>query len=200
MAEVLQIKAAIFDFDGTLVDTMPLHFEAYRRVFADLGLELTRSDFFGNIGGKASETIPRFLRGRSAGISNEEVHRRKKALVSELLRKETIPVLETAQLLGVLRPHLRLALASSGSRAGIEVVLERLGWTRFFDAVVCGEDVASGKPAPECFLRAASLIDVPPAGCLVFEDTDDGVTAAKAAGMSVFDVRRAAAPSWSAGA
>lgn len=189
------IKAAIFDFDGTLVDTMPLHYEAYRRVFAELGVELSRADFFGNVGGKASETIPRFLKGRQVSVGPGEIHRRKKNVVAELLRSEPIPVLEVARLLAVLRPHLKLAVASSGSRAGIEVVMGRLGWSALFDAVVSGEDVSSGKPAPECFLKAAALLGVEPAACMVFEDTDDGVAAARAARMQVFDVRRAPAPS-----
>lgn len=189
------IKAAIFDFDGTLVDTMPLHYEAYRRVFAELGVDLSRADFFGNIGGKASETIPRFLNGRTVAVGTTEIHRRKKGVVGELLRTEPIVVLEAAQLLRVLKPHLKLAIASSGSRAGIDVVMGRLGWSALFEAVVSGEDVAAGKPAPECFLKAASLLGVDPAACMVFEDTDDGVAAARAAGMQVFDVRRASAPS-----
>lgn len=194
------IKAAIFDFDGTLVDTMPLHYEAYRRVFAELGVELSPADFFGNIGGKASETIPRFLRGRTVAVGADEIHRRKKTVVAGLLEREPIPVLEAARLLRVLRPHHKLAVASSGSRAGIELVLNRMGWTPLFDALVSGEDVKEGKPAPECFLKAAALLGVEAASCMVFEDTDDGVAAARAAGMEVFDVRRAPAPSLRSGA
>jgi beta-phosphoglucomutase family hydrolase len=196
----IPIKAAIFDFDGTLVDTMPLHYEAYRQVFAELGLELTRRDYFENIGGKASETIPRFLRGRTVPISNEEIHKRKKAIVLQLLAVVPVTTLESARLVPLLRPHIKIAIASSGSRAGIEMVLGRLGWSSLFDAVVTGDDVVQGKPAPECFLKAASLLGVEARACLVFEDTDDGVEAARSAGMDVFDVRRATAPPWSGAA
>jgi len=184
-------RGLIFDFDGTLVDTMPIHYRAYHQTFAELGLELSPGDFYGNIGGKASETIPRFLRGRPCAVSVAELHARKQVLAHELLHTEAIPVLAAAALLIALRGTLPIAMASSGSRSGIDVVLDRLGWRDHFDAIVTGQDVTRGKPAPDIFLLAAERIEVPPRRCLVFEDTDDGVAAARAAHMAVFDVRRA---------
>ncbi len=181
----------IFDLDGTLVDTMPLHYQAYRRTFAEVGIELSPDDFYGNIGGKASETIPRFLRGRGCAWSVEQLHARKQEHALALLRTAELPVLAAAELLTVFRGTLPIALASSGSRSGIDVILERLGWRDQFDAIVTGRDVARGKPAPDIFLRAAELLGIAPVRCLVFEDTDDGVAAARAARMAVFDVRRA---------
>lgn len=189
------VDGAIFDFDGTLVDTMPLHYEAYRRTFAEVDLELSRQDFFGNIGGSARETIPKFLRGRACRWSVAEIHARKQAVALELFTSAEIPILATAALLPLLHGRLPIALASSGSRSGIELILRRLDWERYFQAVVTGADAAHGKPAPDLFLIAAERITVAPARCLVFEDTDDGIAAARAAGMSVFDVRRAVAPS-----
>jgi beta-phosphoglucomutase len=183
------VRAVIFDFDGTLVDTMPIHFEAYRRVFDEMGLELTRADFFDNIGGKAPETIPRFLRGRAAPLTVQEIHARKRATLDVLLESVEIPVLATAALLPWLHGLVPIAIASSGSRPGIEKILARLGWEKYFRAVICGEDVPNGKPAPDLFLRAAQEIECAPEGCLVFEDTSDGVEAARAAGMHVVDVR-----------
>jgi len=82
-----------------------------------------------------------------------------------------------------------MALASSGSRPGIEVILERFGWQRYFAAVITGEDTPHGKPAPDCFLLAADKLAVSPAACLVFEDTDAGLQAAANAGMKAIDVR-----------
>lgn len=183
--------AVIFDFDGTLVDTMPLHFEAYRRTFAEVGLELAPADFYANIGGTARETIPKFLRGRNCPRTVAELHARKQALAQELLASEELVVLATATLLPLFHQRMPIALASSGSRSGIDVVLDRLAWRRYFDVVLTGEDVTRGKPAPEIFMRAAERLRVAPAACTVFEDTDDGVAAARAAGMAVFDVRRA---------
>ncbi|HEY0193331.1 MAG TPA: HAD family phosphatase [Kofleriaceae bacterium] len=187
--------ALIFDFDGTLVDTMPIHFEAYRQTFAEAGIELAPGEFYAHIGGKASETIPRFLAGRPCGRSVAELHARKQVIAVELLASEPIPVLAAATLLQAWHGAAPIALASSGSRSGIELVLERLGWRAMFDVVVTGGDVARGKPAPDLFLLAAERLGVAPPRCLVFEDTDDGVAAARAAQMAVFDVRLAPAPS-----
>lgn len=184
-----ELDAAIFDFDGTLVDTMPVHYEAYRRTFADAGIELTPSDYYDNVGGTWREAIPRFLRGRPCSLTNEELHDRKQALVLSVLRTAEIPQLAASRLLPLLRGRVKMAVASSGSRATVELVLERLGWKSWFGAVVTGEDVAVGKPAPDLFLLAARSIDVAPARCLVFEDNDDGIAAAVAAGMATFDVR-----------
>jgi len=189
------IAALIFDFDGTLVDTMPLHFEAYRRVLAEVDVELSQADFYGNIGGNARETIPKFLRGRPCRLSSEEIHTRKKAVVSELFESSPIPVLETARLLDAFSGHFKTALASSGSRMGIEQILRRLDWMDRFDVIVTGEDRARGKPFPDLFLLAAQKLGVEPSRCLVFEDTDVGVAAGRQAGMRVFDVRNAAAKS-----
>jgi beta-phosphoglucomutase-like phosphatase (HAD superfamily) len=187
-------EAAIFDFDGTLVDTMPLHYEAYRQVFAEVGVELTPDDFYGNVGGKASETIPRFLRGRPCAVGVDELHARKKARFDVLLDDVEIPVLETAKLVPVFASLTKVGLASSGARPGIEKILARLGWREWFGAIVTGDDAARGKPAPDLFLLAASRLGVDPLRCVAFEDTDDGVASATAAGMTVFDVRRAVAP------
>jgi len=190
------ITALIFDFDGTLVDTMPLHFEAYRRTLAEVGIDLSEADFFSSIGGNARETIPKLLRGRPCPWTVAEIHARKKSLVSELFATSPIPVLETAHLLELFAGHFRMALASSGSRMGIEQILRRLEWMDRFDVIVTGEDVPNGKPAPDLFLLAAEKLGVEPGGCVVFEDTDAGVMAAERGGMHVFDVRATAAKSW----
>jgi beta-phosphoglucomutase-like phosphatase (HAD superfamily) len=188
------VDAVIFDLDGTLVDSMPVHFEAYRQVLAEVGIELAEADFYAHIGGKASETIPRFLAGRPCPLAPAEVHARKKALVGQLIARQPPRPLASAVLLPCLHGHFRLALASSGSRPGVEQILAAHGWTRYFDVVLTGEDVTRGKPAPDVFLLAAERLGVAPAGCLVVEDTRDGVAAARAAGMAVLDLRDALSP------
>lgn len=189
------IAAAIFDFDGTLVDTMPLHFEAYRRVLAEVDIELAPADFFDHIGGNARETIPKFLRGRLCPLSIQDIHDRKKQLVNRLLAECPIPILETAKLLPLFARTMRVALVSSGSRPGVEIVLSRLGWDRYFAVVITGEDAPRGKPAPDLFLLAAQKLQVAPESCIVFEDTQAGLEAAERAGMRPFDVRATLAPS-----
>jgi HAD superfamily hydrolase (TIGR01509 family) len=183
------IRAAIFDFDGTLVDSMPLHYEAYRRVLAAEGIDLARETFFGAVGGTAGEVIPRLLGDRTCAVPPAELHRRKKAELTTLLDEGPVPVLGAAVLLEVLAGTHRLAIASSGSRPGITQMLAGLGWTDLFEVVVTGEDVDHGKPAPDPFLLAAERLGVAPEECVALEDTDDGVASATAAGMLVLDVR-----------
>lgn len=181
-------SAYAFDFDGTLVDTMGLHFEAYRRVFEEVGIELTRDDFFTNIGGKASETIPLFLRGRPCSLTISELHVRKKKEVADLFREADLTVLPAARLLPALSQFAPVALVSSGSRPGIEQLLDRLGWRSYFKVIVTGEDTERSKPDPMPYLLAANLLGFSPADVLAFEDTAAGWDSANAAGMTVFQV------------
>lgn len=184
-----QLDAAIFDFDGTLVDTMPLHYQAYRQTFADAGVALSEQDYFDNVGGTWRETIPRFLRGRECRWTVEQLHDRKQERVLDVLRTVEIPRLAASRLLPLLAGRVRMAIASSGSRATVELIVSRLRWEHYFEAILTGEDAPRGKPAPDLFLRAAERLEIPPTRCLVFEDTDDGIAAAIAAGMTPFDVR-----------
>jgi HAD superfamily hydrolase (TIGR01509 family) len=183
------LNGVLFDLDGTLIDTMPLHYQAYRRTFLEMGLSLSPEGFYGNVGGTAMETIPRFLAGREAPWSIAEIHERKKRELAVLLEEADLVVLPTALLLPLLRGRVPMAVATSGARPGVEQMLGRLGWLETFQAVVTAEDVRNGKPAPEVYLEAARRIGVPASECLAFEDTDDGVASARAAGTTVVDVR-----------
>jgi HAD superfamily hydrolase (TIGR01509 family) len=185
----LSLHGVLFDLDGTLIDTMPLHYEAYRRTFLEMGLSLTPEGFYGNVGGTALETIPRFLAGRPAPSSVAEIHERKKRELAKLLDDVDLVVLPAANLLPLLRGRVPMAVATSGARPGVEKMLRRLGWLETFQAVVTAEDVKNGKPAPEVYLEAARRLGVPAGECLAFEDTDDGVASARAAGCTVVDVR-----------
>ncbi len=183
------LLAGIFDLDGTLVDSMPLHYEAYRRVFAVLGVDLAREHFMESAAGVASETIPRLLAGRDVAVSTAEIHRRKVEMAASLLRESPPVVLQAANLLDLLEGKVPMAIASSGTRSSVMATLDSLGWAPRFDAIVTGDDVARGKPAPDQFLLAAEQLHVPPSACLVFEDSDAGLVAAKAAKMQTFDIR-----------
>jgi len=183
------LHGVLFDLDGTLIDTMPLHYEAYRRTFLEMNLALTPEGFYGNVGGTALETIPRFLAGRKAPWSVKEIHERKKRALATLLDDAELVVLPAANLLPLLRGRVPMAVATSGARPGVEKMLRRLGWTEIFQAIVTAEDVKNGKPAPEVYLEAARRIGVLPSDCLALEDTDDGAASARAAGCTVVDVR-----------
>lgn len=193
MKEIISIidqpfQAIAFDFDGTLIDTLPLHFEAYRKVFESVNLELTFDDFYQNIGGKAAETIPLFLRGRHTTLTIEEIHSRKKDEIATLFQHASLKILPTARMLPLIVGQLPLALVSAGSKPGILQLLERLNWLNFFDVIITGEDTLKSKPDPAPYLLAAKRLGIEPGSIAVFEDTSSGLQSAKAAGMSIFDV------------
>lgn len=189
------VEAVLFDLDGTLVDTMPLHFSAYRDVLGEFGVALDFQAFMAASGGAARETIPKLLGGVATDVSVEEIHRRKVVRTTELLASSVPAALPCSLLLPVFSALLPVALVSSGSRRSVETTLSTMGWHHLFRAVVTGDDVVRSKPDPEGYLKGANLLGVDPARCLVFEDMEDGVAAARAAGMQVFDVR-SALPAW----
>lgn len=187
-------EALLFDLDGTLVDTMPLHYQAYAKVLTTYGLVLTEAAYMAAIGAPARVAIPQFI--ASAGgvaVSSKTIaaiHASKKDAFAAILHDEEPRSLPAAGLLQRVRARRRCGLVSSGNRAGVAAIIDKMGWNGWFAAVVTGDDVALGKPHPDPFLEAARLLDVAPASCLVFEDTADGLEAARRAGMRAIDVTR----------
>ena len=180
----------IFDCDGTLADTMPLHFRAWTRTMENLEGQFPE-DLFYAWGGKPTDVIVRQLNARfGLSLDIEKTARQKEdyflALVSEVEAIE--PVLDFAKSLRGIAP---MAVASGGHHELVDSTLAALGITELFDAVVCAEDYAQGKPAPDPFLEAARRLQVPAHDCVVFEDSPTGIEAAEAAGMAhVFVPRR----------
>lgn len=177
----------IFDCDGTLADTMPLHYRAWHKILAEHGMTFSET-FFYELGGKPTELIFELLRrdhglvlaDAAAAIERKEEYFA--ALIHEVKPIEAVVAV-------ALRWHgiVPLAVASGGLRRYVDLTLEAIGIRRLFDAVVCVEDYVRAKPHPDPFLEAARRLGVAPDGCLVFEDSALGVQAAAAAGMqSVF--------------
>jgi beta-phosphoglucomutase family hydrolase len=178
-----EFGAYIFDCDGTLADTMPLHYRAWTRLLDEHRAPFPEELFY-SLGGKPSETILELLRDQH-GLQIQDVRRaaaRKEAYFLELLHevRPIEPVLQFARRWHGIKP---LAVASGGFRSNVEITLDALGIRELFDALVCVEDYVHGKPDPEAFLEAARRMKVPAQQCLVFEDSALGVQAAEAAGM-----------------
>lgn len=172
----------IFDCDGTIAHTMPIHYRAWSRAMQDFGGQFPE-DLFYEWGGMPTPVIVERLNAKyGLSMKVEETVRRKEdyylASVHEVM--PVVPVLEIAQRMHGIKP---LAIASGGHRELVEATLKAIEIYDMFDAVVCAEDYVNGKPAPDPFLEAAKRIGVKPEDCLVFEDSPTGVEAAKAAGM-----------------
>jgi beta-phosphoglucomutase-like phosphatase (HAD superfamily) len=173
----------IFDCDGTLADTMPLHFRAWTRIVEELGGSFPEEMFY-QTGGKPTVQILAMLRDEH-GLKVGDVQRtaeRKEEYFLELIHeiKPIDAVVQVARRWYGIKP---LAVASGGFRRQIERTLDALGIRQLFNTLVCVEDYARGKPYPDAFLEAARRLNVPPADCLVFEDSPLGLQAAVAAGM-----------------
>lgn len=192
------LSAALFDLDGTLVDTMPMHYEAYRDVLSELGISIDFDFFMSVSGGPARETIPKLIGAVKIDTPTHEVHLRKQLRMDQLLSQKAPETLPCSILLHRFAEMLPVGLVSSGSRKSVESTLNSLGWRDLFQVIITGDDVKKGKPAPEGYLAAARFLDVEPSNCLVFEDMEEGILAATSAGMQVFDLRKAL-PVWRTG-
>jgi len=182
------IRALIFDCDGTLADTMPLHWRAWSQIRARHGFEFSEERFYA-LGGVPSRHILAMLCDEQGLTLDPLVVAREKEQAYLALMLEVGPV---EAVVAIAREHwkkLPMAVASGGSRSAIEKVLAHLGIRDLFDAVVTNEDVVHQKPAPDIFLEAARRLSVPPALCRAYEDTDLGLEAIRAAGMEAVDVR-----------
>jgi beta-phosphoglucomutase len=186
-------EAIVMDYDGTIADTLPLHYEAYRQVFAELGIELTAKQYLDSIGGIAREIIPKLLNGKKCSASISEIHNKKTKLFLSIIETKEIQLLETAKLLPVFYGKYKLAIASAGAGIQIHRMIDKLNIRKYFDVIVVGEDVKRGKPHPEALFLCSKLMNVDPEKCLMFGDTNADRDAAIAANMSFFDVRNAEA-------
>ncbi|HEV2394443.1 MAG TPA: HAD family phosphatase [Verrucomicrobiae bacterium] len=183
------IKGIIFDCDGTLADTMPLHWRAWQVIAARHRFHLPIERFY-SLGGVPSRDILKMLsEEQGLGLDHLAVAREKEA--------EYLPLIAQVEpinaVVAVARENfgkVPLAVASGGTHSGIGQVLGHLGIRHLFQAIVTSEDVPRQKPAPDIFLEAARRLGIPPQHCRAYEDTDLGMQAIRAAGMEAVDVRK----------
>ncbi|MBI5834643.1 MAG: HAD family phosphatase [Armatimonadetes bacterium] len=186
----MQPRAAIFDLDGTLVDSARLHHVSWQQLCGELGLPPMTSEAFFACFGQANRDIIPDLLGRP--LSAEEVERhseRKEAIYREVAVRELTLFPGARELLdGLHADGWQLAIGSSTPRANLAALVPALGLDGLLSATVGMEDVTRHKPAPDVFLECARRLGVAPARCLVFEDAPAGVQAAVAGGMAVVGV------------
>lgn len=173
----------IFDCDGTIADTMPLHFRAWTKAMDDFGGKFSEELFY-SWGGKPTDVIVGELNKMfSLALDVETTVRRKEDYYLHIIH-EVAPIRSVLDFLRSVHGTAPVAVASGGNHELVEATLKALGIMELFDAVVCAEDYVHGKPAPDPFLEAARQIGIAPADCVVFEDSPIGIEAAEAAGMA----------------
>jgi beta-phosphoglucomutase family hydrolase len=182
-------QGIIFDCDGTLADTMPLHWRAWQTIASRHKFNFTEDRFY-SLGGVPSRDIVAVL-SREQGLSLDfQVIAREKEVEYLPLIAQVEPINLVVSVAREYHGKVPLAVASGGSRRIIEMVLTHLGIRDLFQAVVTNEDIQRQKPAPDIFLEAARRIGVQPQLCRAYEDTDLGIQAIQAAGMEAVDVRK----------
>lgn len=175
-------RAYLFDLDGTIADTMPQHYKAWTAALAMHGAALSEEQFY-EWGGVPPLRVAQLLKERAGYAFDPE------DLVADKEARFLAGVADVQPVASVLahiveaHGRIPLAIVSGSPRDNVERTLAVLGLSDRFAVTVCAEDYREGKPAPEPFLTAASLLGVAPADCLVFEDADAGIASAQAAGM-----------------
>jgi beta-phosphoglucomutase family hydrolase len=182
--------AAIFDWDGVIIDSSRQHDLGWQALARECGKTLPPGFFLKSFGMKNQSVIPELLQWTQDPQEIERLSRRKEVLYRELVRRDGIgplpgvlPFLDQLAAAGV-----PCAVASSTPRENIDRVIDTLNLRRYFKAIIAAEDVHHGKPHPEVFLLAAGKLDSPPARSLVFEDAHVGIEAARHAAMKVIAV------------
>jgi beta-phosphoglucomutase len=185
-------RAVIWDVDGVLVDSAEQHRQAWHRLAAEEGVHFTDADFWATFGMRNADIIPRFY---GADLTREQVQAladRKESYYRELLKAQAAPLPGARELVRALHgAGYRQAIGSSAPPENLRLIVELFGLGPYLEAIVSGERVARGKPAPDIFLEAARSLGVPAPRCLVIEDAPAGVAAAHAGGMRCLAVRRA---------
>lgn len=174
----------IFDCDGTLVDSMPLHLKAWRAAFTAHGapFEFTEERFYSRAGMPDRAVVAELNQEFGSQLDGDAVHETKlEWFVAHL--HELAAVEAVAEVVRGLHGRFPIAIATGSDRALVEPELVHVGLRSYFDIIITPAEVKRGKPAPDMFLLAAEKMGVPPEKCLVFEDGVAGLEAAEAAGM-----------------
>jgi len=179
------VRAIIFDMDGVIIDSEPIHYDANKRIFEELGIPVNNSLYSNYIGVSNQEMWEDLKNEYDLQQSVEELVEKQNSQNLELFNefvKE--PIEGVVELLKNLKENgYKIALASSSPMRLIKEVICKFDIEKYFEVVVSSEDVTRGKPKPDIFIYTAGLLNVKPYECLVIEDSKNGVKAAKAAGM-----------------
>jgi HAD superfamily hydrolase (TIGR01509 family) len=178
-----EFRAYLLDCDGTIADSMPLHYLAWRAALAEWQCTFTEERFYAWGGMPPVVIVERLALEQGLTVPADRVAQRKEEVYLELLPRLTA-VPEVLECVLAARGRVPMAIVSGSPRESVVATLGALDLLDAFDTLVCAGDYTRGKPDPEPFLLAASRLDVEPRSCVVFEDSELGIEAARAAGMA----------------
>jgi beta-phosphoglucomutase family hydrolase len=185
----MEPEGLIFDCDGTLVDTMPIHFKAWSITTEKYGLIFPEDRFYA-LGGVSPFEVLRILSSeQDKKIDFEEVTQEKESLYMQLI-SEAKEIPEVMEIVRSNFEKIPMAVASGGTSETVIGILNHCSIKHYFDVIVTSEDVENPKPAPDTFLEAATRMNIAPEKCRAYEDADMGIKAIIAAGMDVVDIRK----------
>ena len=177
-------KAAIFDMDGVLVNSEPLHWQAEKETLAKFNIDISYAELHKFSGTTANYMFNKFIRDYQLPVSFDEIYTMHEIGLTKLFAEqvELTPGVDLV-IEKIIEMEIPIAVASSSTRKLIETALDRVQLKGKFAVIVSGQDIENSKPAPDIFLKTAKQLGVLPNECVVFEDAVLGVQAAKAAGM-----------------
>jgi len=181
----------IFDWDGVVVDSSALHEKSWMALGQEIGLPLPPNHFKQGFGKRNEIIIAEILKWTEDGQQIKLWGDRKEELYREFAKETGIQMLTGIKdfLQEMQRHQIPAVIGTSTGKENIALAFEQLGIGNFFIGAICSEDVTRGKPDPEVFLKAAKLLQLPPAQCVVFEDSTHGIKAARAGGMKAVAIR-----------
>jgi len=187
--------AIVFDCDGTLVDTAPIHLLAVNEAMRPFGLAMTPAWYYLRVGLTPQALYAEYEQDHNVTLDIPAItDRYVPNFLANLHQLQEIKVV--ADVARHFHGRIPMAIGSNGRLGNVEASLKATGLLSLFDTVVTAEQVPHGKPAPDVYLEAARRLDVAPEFCIVFEDTDEGLEAAHRAGMRGLDIRKAYQPEW----
>lgn len=194
------LRCIIFDFNGILVDDEPIHFELFQRVLAEEGIPLSEREYYARyLGMDDRDCFKAAQQAHGRNIDEATLSKlveRKARYYKEAITKRMTLFPGVERLIPELSARFPLAIASGALRSEIEMILQSVGLKNYFQVIVSAEDVGQGKPSPEIFLKALSLLNqqqglaegIVPSQCLVVEDSKEGILGARRAGIKCLAV------------
>ncbi len=184
------VKAVIFDLDGTLVDNNEYHLKTWKLYLKEEGIDISDDSYNTHINGRTNKDAIEYIYSRKMSDAESMVYTlEKEAIYRKIYQPHIKPVEGLLPFLEILdQKGIPIGMATSGIQVNIDFMFEHIPIKKYFKVIVNSAHITNGKPHPEIYLKTASLLDIAPANCLVFEDAAVGIQSAKAAGMKVIAI------------